>query len=290
MAPDPAAPVEQAAAPDPARSDRTQSDRVRSDIPLSDPARSDPTLAAVAPGAPVLLDRAGLQGLLDALHGRGFDVVGPTVRDGAIVYDRVRRIAELPAGWTDRQDAGRYRLERRDDNALFGYAVGPQSWKRFLHPPIERLWQRAPAGRRLRDHPRPPPPAPFAFLGVRACEVQRSPSRTGCSSAEQHQRPGLSARREGLHRRGELRQAGGTCFCVSMDTGPSVGGGFDLALTELIGPGQHRFLVEAGSAAGAALLATLPRASGGGAGAAKRPRRSLRAPPQAWAGSWTPTD
>src|ERR1017187_6527834 len=45
-----------------------------------------------------------------------------------------------PAGWTDHQEGGRYRLERRDDGALFGFAVGPQSWKRFLHPPVERLW------------------------------------------------------------------------------------------------------------------------------------------------------
>jgi len=61
--------------------------------------------------------------------------------DGAIVYETVARLDELPVGWTDQQDGGRYRLERRGDGALFGYAVGPHSWKRFLHPPIERLWQ-----------------------------------------------------------------------------------------------------------------------------------------------------
>ena len=40
-------------------------------------------------------------------------------------------ITDLPVGWTDRRDAGRYRLERRDDGALFGFNVGPQAWKRF---------------------------------------------------------------------------------------------------------------------------------------------------------------
>ena len=44
-------------------------------------------------------------------------------------------------GWTDRQDGGRYRLERRGDQALFGYAVGPHAWKRFLHPASLRLWR-----------------------------------------------------------------------------------------------------------------------------------------------------
>ena len=94
-------------------------------------------------GAKVTIDRDGLQALVDALAARGYQVIGPTVRDGAIVYDTCATIADLPAGWTDQQEAGRYRLERRDDQALFGYAVGPQSWKRFLHPPIERCGRRS---------------------------------------------------------------------------------------------------------------------------------------------------
>src|SRR5262249_19663783 len=49
-------------------------------------------------------------------------------------YDDIASVADLPRGWTDEQDGGRYRLHRRDDDALFGYAVGPHSWKKFLHP------------------------------------------------------------------------------------------------------------------------------------------------------------
>ena len=76
-----------------------------------------------------------------------------------------------PAGPTD-QDAGRYRLERRDDDALFGYAVGPHSWKRFLHPPIERLWQAHRTATAFTVDRRAGPGAErFAFLGVRACEL-----------------------------------------------------------------------------------------------------------------------
>lgn len=48
--------------------------------------------------------------------------------------------------------------------------------------------------------------------------------------------------------------AGGTCFCVSMGTGPHVTKGFDLALTELLDGSGHRFVVEIGSEAGAAVL------------------------------------
>src|SRR5258705_516306 len=76
-----------------------------------------------------------------ALASRGYRVIGPTLRDAAIVLDDIDGIADLPAGWTDVQDGGSYRVQRRADDALFGYAVGPHSWKNFLHPSRLRLWR-----------------------------------------------------------------------------------------------------------------------------------------------------
>src|ERR1035437_5097875 len=81
-----------------------------------------------------VLESRDFQRLLDVLIKRGYQLLGPTVRDGAIVYDVVESLSDLPAGWTDEQEAGRYRLRRRIDAALFGYVVGPQSWKKYLHP------------------------------------------------------------------------------------------------------------------------------------------------------------
>ena len=91
----------------------------------------------------------GLDALLQALRRRGYRLVGPTLRDGAIVYDEIASARDLPAGWTDVQNGGTYRVERRNDQALFGYAVGPHSWKRFLFPAATRLWRarRVPHGR-----------------------------------------------------------------------------------------------------------------------------------------------
>src|SRR3954470_7570867 len=90
---------------------------------------------------PYVLSVEGLEALLEALKQRGYRIVGPTVRDQAIVYDDLASIDDLPRGWTDEQDGGRDRLARREDDALFGYAVGPHSWKKFLHPPMLRLWR-----------------------------------------------------------------------------------------------------------------------------------------------------
>ena len=53
-------------------------------------------------------------------------------------------------------------------------------------------------------------------------------------------------------------EAGGTCFCSSMGTGPRASSGYDLALTELIDGSEHGFLVEVGSDLGAELLSELP--------------------------------
>ena len=91
-------------------------------------------------GDKLAIGQEGLQEILDGLANRGYRVIGPTMRDGAIIYENIARLEDLPIGWTERQDAGQYRLDRRADQAIFGYAVGPHSWKRFLHPPEEILW------------------------------------------------------------------------------------------------------------------------------------------------------
>jgi len=67
-----------------------------------------------------VIDSSGLQEMVDVLRERDYTVVGPTNREGAIVYDEIRTIDELPAGWTDEQEGGTYRLRRRDDEAMFG--------------------------------------------------------------------------------------------------------------------------------------------------------------------------
>ncbi|MEK7862469.1 MAG: hypothetical protein AAB295_04305, partial [Chloroflexota bacterium] len=62
-----------------------------------------------------VLDRDGLAALIAELMRREFEVIGPRVRDGAIVYDTVRSLADLPESVTDEQGPGHYRLARRED-------------------------------------------------------------------------------------------------------------------------------------------------------------------------------
>ena len=208
-------------------------------------------------GEKVVLEREAFPTLLASLKSHGYTVVGPTVRDSAIVYGPIERVEDLPIGWTERQDAGKYRLERRTDLALFGYVVGPHSWKKYLFPAHERLWTATRQDATFTVTPEPVDGPPLAFLGVRACELAAIAiqDRVFLKAGD----AAYAARRARTLRIAvQCGQAGGTCFCVSMGTGPAVRSSHDLALTEVLADGSHHFVVEVGSAAGATILASVP--------------------------------
>jgi sulfhydrogenase subunit beta (sulfur reductase) len=48
---------------------------------------------------------------------------------------------DLPVGWTDEQQGGKYHLKRTEDDAHFGHNLGPHAWKRFLFPSSALLWK-----------------------------------------------------------------------------------------------------------------------------------------------------
>lgn len=203
----------------------------------------------------VILQREQLQGLLDALHAREYQIIGPTVRDGAIVYDQLTSADELPIGWTDEQEAGTYRLKKRSDRACFGYVVGPHSWKRFLYPPKLRLWQASRNGAGFQIQDEKPPRKKMAFIGVRACELHAIAIQDhvflGGAAVDSHYR----ARRADIFVLAvNCGQAGNTCFCASMGTGPKADTGFDLALTEIIEGPDHYFVVQIGTELGKQVL------------------------------------
>ena len=213
--------------------------------------------ATAIPG-PRLIDTAGLGNLCQALAAEGYQVIGPAVQDGAIVLRELSSAAELPFGWGVRLEPGGYQLRHRDDTAAFGHSAGPQSWKRFLHPPRERLWSatRTAEGFDL-DSAEDDEPPRYAFLGVRPCDLRaiaiqdRVLAQPGSRYAARRARLFIVAV--------NCTEPGETCFCTSMGTGPGAeGGAYDLALTELVDDHGHRFLVEVGSQHGADVLERVP--------------------------------
>jgi ferredoxin len=200
-----------------------------------------------------VLNRRGLDQLIEALRARGYCVVGPTVEDSAIVLAELESGAQLPSGWGVTTGPGTYRLRRRDDAAVFGHSAGPQSWKRFLHPPRQQQWSVDRDGAFIAPAP---DERPYAFVGVRGCDLAAIAvlRRVLCPDPDSDS---TTARRfqhlfiVAAH----CTEPGGVCFCASMGTGPAAGPGYDLALTERIDDNGHRFVVEAGTESGAAVLA-----------------------------------
>jgi sulfhydrogenase subunit beta (sulfur reductase) len=203
-----------------------------------------------------IIPTGDLSRLIEALRSRGYVVIGPTVRDDAIVYDEIQGAADLLIGWTDEQGPGTYRLVRRHDDRHFGFVVGADSWKKYLFPPVRRLF----TARRGSDDSTDlsievngASPPRYAFIGARACElaamaVQDRVFRGPPADAYYHK-----AREQALIVAVNCIEPGGTCFCDSMGTGPRCREGYDICLTELDG----HFAVEIGSKTGAEIVESL---------------------------------
>jgi sulfhydrogenase subunit beta (sulfur reductase) len=196
----------------------------------------------------MIIDHDGLDQLIKVLNGIGFQVVGPSVRDEAIVYETLKSINDLPEGWTDEQDGGIYRLKRRPDKALFGYVVGPHSWKKYLHPPERRLFHANLEGGDFEIIPEELEAPKYAFLGVRSCELHAIAIQDKVFLGGDSVDSAYKIRRENAFLIVvQCGQSAATCFCASMNTGPRAESGFDLALTEICDDKHHHFVVEVGS-------------------------------------------
>ncbi len=208
---------------------------------------------------PAILELSVLQDLFDALKRRGYEVVGPTVQNGAIVYGRLESAESLPRGWTEEQEAATYRLKRRDDDALFGYNVGPQSWKQFLFPPTLRVWRASKDDNRLEFDDRESESPRYAFIGVRSCDLHAIAIQDQVFMGGNYQDPAYRSRRDGAFVVAvNCGEAGHTCFCVSMGSGPRAEAGYDMALTEVLDGERHYFIVEVGSERGREVLDDIP--------------------------------
>lgn len=208
-----------------------------------------------------ILERAGLDALFAALQRRGYTLIGPLVRQRAVVYDEIRSTADLPAGVSDVQEGGSYRISQDGGPALFSHNVGPNSWKSHLFPATLRLWRaRRGDDGGLEVEEDVPDDRPRALIGVRSCDLHAIAVQDRVLMEGAHVDRDYAARRRNTFIVAvNCGQAAATCFCVSMNTGPRATAGFDLALTEVLdGDDGHRFVVEVGSERGAEVLAELP--------------------------------
>lgn len=236
------------------------------DVAMADKSRDLVVGAAAEDDEPVdsrgsnpaaLVDTAGLHHLVDVLIERGYRVVGPTLRDSAIVLAELGSADDLPRGWGVDVAPGRYRIRRRADQAAFGHCTGAQSWKQFLHPPRQLLWSADRDGTAVSAPEEPP--ARYAFLGVRGCDMAAIATLDRVLGGSAYPNTAYAQRRRRIFVVGvNCTEPGGLCFCASMGTGPSVGPGYDLVLSELCEGDSATYVAYSGSPEGAEVLAAVP--------------------------------
>ena len=220
------------------------------------------------------LDREGFGRFLRLLAAQGYEVIGPTVRDGAIVLERIEGVADLPAGVREVQGPAVYRA--RADGRRPALQMGSRAGLGEAVPvpaPRSRLERSRETGQ-LTLTPPPLPETKYAFVGLRSCDLHAIDVQDRVFMIAD---PAYRTRREASVFIGvNCEVPGETCFCASMGTGPRCSLGYDLSLTEL----DDGFTVEAGTPRGEELLdgargpsrvrgrgARLARGDGAGGGA-----------------------
>ena len=201
------------------------------------------------------LPHVDLQQLLDVLSAASYQVIGPIVKDGAIVYDQINSVEQLPQGYQDEQAPGSYRLRHTSSSNFFSWSNGVQALKPLTFKPREVLWK---AVRNAEGHIEfnevLPQKKKRAVLGVRACDIAAMQIQDDVFSHGEHRDPYYASRRENLLLIAvNCHYPAATCFCVSTGDGPQVTQGFDIALTEL----ASGFILHTGSEVGADIVDAL---------------------------------
>lgn len=201
------------------------------------------------------LPQEKLQELIDALQRLGFSCVGPQVRDGAIVYDKLTEANQLPWHIRAHQAPGEYRLEHLPVRRAFSWANGPQAIKPLLFKPSETVWrvERSSTGK-LEFKPCIANELPIAIIGARSCDLVAMAIQDKVFLSQPHQDDRYRRRRESLFIIAvNCGYSSDNCFCVSAGTGPNVRSPFDILMTEL----DLGFVIKGGSERGHHLISGL---------------------------------
>jgi len=197
-----------------------------------------------------------LQGLLNILRAAGYSCIGPQVRDGAVIYNEISSVEQLPQGINDKQQPGNYSLSNSSSSKYFDWANGPQAIKPLLFAPKEKLWSSTlTSDGELSFKKAEEEIKKLAVIGARACDIAALKIHDQHFLQQQFVDPYYKVRRENLLIIAvNCSQPAETCFCHSTGDGPFVDDGFDISLTEL----QNGFIVNAQTEQGEKIIAELP--------------------------------
>lgn len=206
------------------------------------------------PLPPQFLPHTALDGLIEALAERGYQVIGPRVLNGAVVLAPLGEASQLPWGVRDVQAPGSYTLVEGHPERAFQWVNGPSSLKPFLFKQQETLWQSTLGEDGTLSFASVVDAPKQAVIGARPCDIAAlvSQDRVFLGGANVDLR--YKARREGLFTVVvNCSRSSSLCFCLSVGGSPRASQGFDIAMTEITGG----LVVEAGSEVGREVLLCL---------------------------------
>jgi len=200
--------------------------------------------------------RNQLQTLLEELQSRGYTCIGPRLRDGTIVYEKIENCSQLPQGISEHQSPGHYVLSENGSERYFAWANGPQAIKPYVFISRENLWrsEKNNAGN-LQFVDLTVDPEPVAIIGVRACDLAALYIQDKHFLHEEKKDPYYLTRRQKLFLIAvNCTHAADTCFCASTDDGPRAVYGYDIVLSEL----DDGYIIQGLSDQGLELIKALP--------------------------------
>ncbi len=175
-------------------------------------------------------ERSEIRKLVDLLREEGYRVVAPVYENGVIRLREISSGEELPSGVEEDLGRGRYRAVEGKGESLFSHTNGPDSPKRFLHPPVLELLRVKPDITQEVSLPQ----GGYALFGIRACDVRAVGILEEVflrgSFPDAHLRSASAGK---LIVGVNCTQPSAVCFCGDMGTGPEITAGADLTVTEI---------------------------------------------------------
>lgn len=185
-----------------------------------------------------------------------YKIIGPKINNNVILLTEITDFHDIPSGCKEQQGRGTYRLSK-DSSQIFSFSIGPDSFKRFINPPIKEnfTFKKSKRGMHINHKSSNDPATPFLFIGMRACDIAalklldkvflEGPVKDTSYD---------SIRRNSLIIGVNCTYPGDNCFCSSMGTGPEIKNSCDIVITEL----ENSFILEIGTSAEKEIINELP--------------------------------
>ncbi len=164
----------------------------------------------------------------------GFQIVGPTVIDEAIVYEEINEPEELPWHYVTKQGPGEYQIIKTKTKKAFNFVNTAMAIKPFTFASREILWQADKSNDKLSFTSQQEISPNIAFIGARPCDLQALRIQDKVFMGQNYCDNRYQQKRQKLFIIAiNCSQSSNNCFCVAMGQSPESKDKFDIALTEI---------------------------------------------------------